>query len=86
MLDPRWNKVLRDLWNNKLRTFLVVISIAVGVFAVGMAVSFIAAFLCVRWLLRYIASHDFTAFAWYRIAFGMVVLATGYSGVVKWSP
>ena len=58
----------------------------IGVFAVGMAVSFIAAFLCVRWLLRYIASHDFTAFAWYRIAFGMVVLATGYSGVVNWSP
>ena len=51
-----------------------------------MAVSFISAFLCVRWLLRYIASHDFTPFAWYRIAFGLIVLATGYSGIVNWEP
>ena len=56
-----------------------------GMFAVGMAASFVSAFLCVRWLLRYIASHDFTVFAWYRIAFGIVVLATAYSGVVNWS-
>ena len=58
----------------------------IGMLAVGMAVSFIAAFLCVRWLLRYIASHDFTPFAWYRIAFGLIVLATGYSGIVNWAP
>ncbi len=55
-----------------------------GVFAVGMTVSFAAAFLCVRWLLRYVSSHDFTPFAWYRIAFGLVVLGTGYFGVVRW--
>lgn len=55
-----------------------------GIFAVGMAVSFICAFACVRWLLRYIATHDFTIFAWYRIAFGLVVLATGHFGVVNW--
>src|SRR6185436_14360695 len=55
-----------------------------GVLAAGMAVSFAAAFLCVRWLLRYIASHDFTPFAWYRIAFGLMVLVTGYFGVVRW--
>jgi undecaprenyl-diphosphatase len=55
-----------------------------GMFAVGMLVSFICAFLCVRWLLRYIATHDFTVFAWYRIAFGVVVLATGYFGLVHW--
>ena len=36
MLSPRWRKVMRDLWGNKLRTVLVVLSIAVGVFAVGM--------------------------------------------------
>ena len=36
MLSPRWRKVVRDLWGNKLRTVLVVLSIAVGVFAVGM--------------------------------------------------
>ena len=56
-----------------------------GPFAVGFIVSFASAFLCVRWLLRYIATHDFTAFAWYRIAFGAVVLATGYTGLVNWA-
>ncbi|MSQ69870.1 MAG: undecaprenyl-diphosphate phosphatase [Betaproteobacteria bacterium] len=54
-------------------------------FAVGLIAAFISAFLCVRWLLRYIASHDFTWFAWYRIAFGMVILATAYTGMVNWS-
>ena len=57
----------------------------IGVFTVGTVASFISAFLCVRWLLRYIASHDFTVFAWYRIAFGIVVLVTGYIGWVDWS-
>jgi undecaprenyl-diphosphatase len=56
-----------------------------GMFAVGMAAAFASAFLCVRWLLRYIASHDFTVFAWYRIAFGIGVLVTGYTGSVNWS-
>jgi undecaprenyl-diphosphatase len=54
-------------------------------FGVGLLFSFIAAWLCVKWLLRYIASHDFVAFAWYRIAFGIVVLATAWSGVVTWA-
>jgi undecaprenyl-diphosphatase len=53
-------------------------------FAVGFVVSFIFAWLCVRWLLRYISTHTFTPFAWYRIAFGIVVLATAWSGVVRW--
>jgi undecaprenyl-diphosphatase len=56
-----------------------------GVFTVGSVAAFVSAFLCVRWLLRYIASHDFTPFAWYRIAFGVVVLATAYAGLVNWS-
>ena len=56
-----------------------------GVFGVGFGVSFVAAFLCVRWLLRYITSHDFTPFAWYRIAFGAVVLLTAYTGLVTWA-
>ena len=56
-----------------------------GVFSVGFVVSFVSAFLCVRWLLRYIATHDFSVFAWYRIAFGIVVLATGYTGLVNWT-
>ena len=56
----------------------------VPLFAVGFAVSFIAAWFCVRWLLRYISTHDFTPFAWYRIGFGIVVLATAWSGLVDW--
>jgi undecaprenyl-diphosphatase len=57
----------------------------VGLFATGSITAFISAFLCVRWLLRYIATHDFTPFAWYRIAFGAVVLVTAYTGLVNWS-
>jgi undecaprenyl-diphosphatase len=53
-------------------------------FAVGLVFSFLSAWVCVRWLLKYIATHSFVAFAWYRIAFGLVVLATSYSGWVKW--
>lgn len=56
-----------------------------GMWAVGFVSAFISAFLCVRWLLRYISSHDFTAFAWYRIAFGIVVLATAHFGWVEWT-
>jgi len=57
----------------------------IPLFAVGLLFSFIAAWLCVRWLLRYIATHNFVPFAWYRIAFGLVVLATWWSGAVVWS-
>ncbi|MBN1991626.1 MAG: ABC transporter permease [Anaerolineae bacterium] len=39
MLRPRWRKILRDLWLNKIRTVLVILSIAVGVFAIGLIVS-----------------------------------------------
>ena len=55
------------------------------VFAVGFIAAFISALFAVRGLLRYISHHDFTAFAWYRIAFGIIVLITAYSGVVDWS-
>lgn len=54
-------------------------------FGIGAISAFVSAFLCVRWLLRYISSHDFTVFAWYRIAFGFVVIATAYTGVVVWA-
>ena len=54
-------------------------------FGVGLFFSFISAWLCVRWLLRYISTHSFTPFAWYRIAFGIIVLATAWSGVVHWA-
>ena len=54
-------------------------------FAVGLAFSFVSAWLCVRWLLRYIATHDFVPFAWYRLAFGLAVLLTAWTGWVDWS-
>jgi undecaprenyl-diphosphatase len=53
-------------------------------FAVGLLFSFLAAWVCVRWLLRYVGSHTFVPFAWYRIAFGIVVLATAWFGWVDW--
>jgi undecaprenyl-diphosphatase len=55
-----------------------------GMFAVGLAVSFASAFVVIRWLIRYVATHDFRPFAWYRIAFGVVVLGTAYTGAVSW--
>lgn len=55
------------------------------IFAVGFIASFIAAMLTVKALLRYVGSHNFTAFAWYRIAFGIVVLATSHFGWVQWT-
>lgn len=58
----------------------------IGMWAVGFIAAFVSAFLCVRWLLRYISSHDFTFFAWYRIAFGLLVLATAQYGLVDWAP
>jgi len=54
-------------------------------FGVGLVFSFISAWLCIRWLLRYIATHSFVGFAYYRIVFGVVVLATAWSGVVTWA-
>jgi undecaprenyl-diphosphatase len=56
-----------------------------GLFAVGMLAAFGSAFVCVRWLVRYVSRHDFTPFAWYRIAFGVTVLVTHYAGWVRWS-
>ena len=57
----------------------------IPMFAVGLVVSFLAAWVCVRWLLRFIATHSFVGFAYYRIAFGLVVLATWWTGTVTWA-
>lgn len=57
----------------------------IGMWTVGFIAAFVSAFMCVRWLLRYISHHDFSIFAWYRIVFGVVVIATAHSGVVNWS-
>ena len=52
----------------------------VPMFGIGFVVSFISAFAVVRWLIRYVSTHDFTIFAWYRIAFGLLVLAMSWTG------
>jgi len=56
----------------------------VPMFGLGTVVSFISAFFCVRWLLRYISTHNFNVFAWYRIAFGIMILITAYTGTIAW--
>jgi undecaprenyl-diphosphatase len=53
-------------------------------FGVGLLFSFLSAWVCIRWLLRYIATHSFVVFAWYRIAFGLLVLLTAHMGWVNW--
>jgi undecaprenyl-diphosphatase len=56
----------------------------VPMFAVGTVVAFFSALLCIRWLIRYVSSHNFVPFAWYRIGFGAVVLFTAWGGWVDW--
>jgi undecaprenyl-diphosphatase len=55
-----------------------------GELVLGLVVSFVSAFVVIRWLIRYVATHDFRWFAWYRIAFGIAVLLTAYFGLVDW--
>ncbi len=57
---------------------------ALPAFGVGFVAAFASAFACVRWLIRYVSHHDFVPFAWYRIAFGAIILVTAYAGVVRW--
>jgi len=70
-----------DFWKNRA----LFDSSDLGMFVVGSVVAFLSALVCVRWLIRYVASHDFTPFAWYRVAFGSAVLLTAYTGLVDWS-
>ncbi len=69
-----------DLWKNRA----LFSADDLGMFAVGLVVSFVSAFVVIRWLIRYVATHDFRPFAWYRIAFGAAVLLTAYYGWVDW--
>ena len=69
-----------DLWKNRA----LFSADDLGMFAVGLAVSFVSAFVVIRWLIRYVATHDFRPFAWYRIVFGLAVLLTAYFGWVDW--
>lgn len=57
----------------------------IPMFSLGTVAAFISAFFCVRWLLRYVSTHNFNAFAWYRIAFGCMILITAYTGVIHWA-
>jgi undecaprenyl-diphosphatase len=57
----------------------------IPLFSIGTVSAFVSAFFCVRWLLRYISTHDFTVFAWYRIVFGIIVIISAYSGLVVWA-
>lgn len=56
----------------------------IGLFAIGTVSAFISAFVCIRWLIRYVATHDFRVFAWYRIGFGLFILGSAYTGVISW--
>jgi len=69
-----------DLWKNRA----LFSADDLGMFAVGMTASFASAFIVIRWLIRYVATHDFRPFAWYRIAFGTAVLVTAHFGWVSW--
>lgn len=55
-------------------------------FAVGFGVSWLAAWVCVKWLLRFVTQHSFVPFAWYRIAFGGLILLTAWTGWINWTP
>ena len=54
-------------------------------FAVGLLTSYVSAWACVRWLLRFVASHTFVPFAWYRIAFGGFILLSAWAGWIRWT-
>jgi undecaprenyl-diphosphatase len=56
----------------------------IPMFSVGLLFSFLSAWVCIRWLLQYIATHSFVVFAWYRIVFGLLVLLTAQMGWVNW--
>lgn len=54
-------------------------------FLVGLVFAFVSALVCIRWLIRYVSSHSFRPFAWYRIAFGIIVLVTSWTGIINWT-
>jgi len=76
---------LLKLWINPIQTSGAETMHFGWAILVGFIAAFISAFICVRWLIQYVASHTFVPFAWYRIIFGVVVLITAYTGLVAWS-
>lgn len=69
-----------DLWKSRD----VLTATALPMISVGFVVSFFSALVVVRWLLHYVSKHDFSAFGWYRIFFGGVILLTWWTGLVQW--
>ena len=69
---------LLKLWKNPV-AISGEFGLAIGV---GFIAAFVSAFICVRWLIHYVAHHNFVPFAWYRIIFGLLVLVSAYSGLV----
>jgi undecaprenyl-diphosphatase len=76
---------LLKLWINPIQTSSTESMHFGWAILVGFVAAFVSAFICVRWLIQYVASHTFVPFAWYRIIFGVVVLITAYTGLVAWS-
>jgi undecaprenyl-diphosphatase len=76
---------LLKLWINPIQTSSTEAMHFGWAILAGFIAAFISAFICVRWLIQYVASHTFVPFAWYRIIFGVVVLITAYTGLVAWS-
>ncbi len=70
-----------DMWKN--RTLFSAEDMPV--LAIGFVASFACAVLVIRWLIHYVSRHDFIPFAWYRLAFGGVVLLTAWTGLADWS-
>ena len=56
----------------------------IGLFGIGTVSAFISAFISIRWLMRYVATHNFRVFAWYRIGFGLFILGSAYTGIINW--
>jgi undecaprenyl-diphosphatase len=54
-------------------------------FLTGLVMAFVSAWICVRWLLKYVSTHNFNAFAWYRIGFGILILVSAHQGWVVWA-
>jgi undecaprenyl-diphosphatase len=73
---------LYSLWKDRA----LLSSADIPAFALGLVVSFIVALVVIRWLIRFVATNTLVVFAWYRIAFGVLILASGYFGWINWSP
>ena len=79
-IASRFGMTVYELWQSRD----ILSADSLPVISIGFVVSFFSALIVVRWLLHYVARHDFSAFGWYRIFFGGVILVTWMTGLVKW--